>query len=464
MSSSLVSQKANEKGLKQALYYLFFLSVAGFILFVNQKMPLVGEDYTLQSHKYNAPPQSLFEQLKVLAHQIYNSAVMWSPRIGEALSTATSPFPNGVFDVINTILFLWLVIVLFSLAFGRFPKPDKYADLFTIFSIVFLIICFFPLLGQVFFWKAGVTNHLWGVTLLMSFILPFRLNYSKKIELKNFPGGILFTIFGVIAGLTIENASGVALAFLLLYYLYSYFRNSIDRKFIFPLLANMIGVSLLLFSPGTTFRRNYYSQFGYDGDFQGIALFVNRFERVHHDLIKITWPLLVILLICLIIFGMQNKREIKLIAIKDNRTLISLVTLLIMAYSSVFVMITISYQSDQRRGFTFFWLILISLIAYLMTEIIMKIPKKTNLIIVSVLSTILIAQMVNLGRVYTSFNHETKVRLEIIHSALDTGKKRVVLPAITTPDSRIIETREILEDLGVRYAHYFGLESVEIQR
>ncbi len=462
-----ISNLLSDTRVKQSLFYILILIIGAFILYVNVNMPLVGEDYTLQPWGSNSAPSSFIEKLNTISNKVYYSAVMWSPRVGEALSTITSVFPKIVFDVINAVLFIWLIIVLFALVNGRCPSSYWYSDGLALFIIVFLIINFFPLLGQVFFWKAGATNHLWGVILILSFSLPFRLNYAKKIEIKHIHSLFLYVLLGFFSGLTVENAGAVTLGTLVIYYVISYRNKTIDRKFIFPLLANAVGVSLLLFSPGTTIRRDYYRQLGYDGNLSGLDMYLDRFIRVHTDFINITWPVLVFFFIILLIYLFVRLRQNQTIergSINNRRKIIVLIVMFLMAYFSVLVMITISYQSDQRRGFAFFWLIVICLTAYLMAEILKKLPIIWNLLIFAILTIILIPQMFKIGTVYTQFNHEDNVRMEIVMSALNTGQKEVVLPAITIPDSRVLETREILSDLGVRMATYYGFAKVDIQK
>ena len=280
----------------------------------------------------------------------------------------------------------------------------------------------------------------------MSFILPFRFNITNKIEVRRLSSLILYIILGFFAGLTIENVSPVVFGTLLIYYLISCREDSIDRKFIFPLLSNAIGVIILLFSPGTTFRRNYYSEFGYDGEYSGIAMYFNRFIRVNADFFKSTWPLLVIFCVCLIIFVVvhkqKNHEEGRKIP-QDKSTLPTYFITLLMAYLSVLILITISYQSDQRRGFTFFWLVVIGLTAHTMTEIWSILGPKRRLIPVAFLITISAVQMFKIGMVYSQFNIENAKRTELVYSAVNNGQKEIVLPAITTPDSRMLETREI---------------------
>jgi hypothetical protein len=70
--------------------------------------------------------------------------------------------------------------------------------------------------------------------------------------------------------------------------------------------------------------------------------------------------------------------------------------------------------------------------------------------------------MFNIGVIYQQFSSENDKRVEIIYSALEKGDRVVLLPVFGVKDSRIIETRAVLSDLGDRISKYYGFESVEI--
>jgi len=470
MQDSFVNNKVNllknDRRL-QTCFAFAFLFITLLLIFININMPLVGEDYSLQAWGYNSEPPTLIEKTRILLAYVHDSAQAWSPRIGESFTIILAAFPPIVFDIVNVLMFLWLGVALFMLVYGRFPNIYNAFDDIFYFLVIFFILVLFPLLGQVFFWKAGASNHFWGVTISLSFLLPFRLNLANKIERKNPISIVLFTIFGFVAGMTIENVSATLFFFLLIYYAFASIGKNIDWKFIFPLIANAIGISILLFSPGTAHRRMYYSQLGYDGTLTGINVYVNRFSRIISDLYEITWPLFIVFLVSflIIIFLKWRKNNPSMVVVNYFKKIhLSLITLFLAACISVGSLITISYQSDQRRGFTFFWLILITLIAYMFTELFRRLPNKATKFLLSILTVILFTQSFFISRSYLRFNHENTARLEIIQQALATGKKTITLPAFTTPDSRVLETREILPDLDIRFAMYYGFEKVVIQK
>jgi hypothetical protein len=66
------------------------------------------------------------------------------------------------------------------------------------------------------------------------------------------------------------------------------------------------------------------------------------------------------------------------------------------AASSILILISIAYQSDQRRGFAFFWLILISLSAYFIVEIWKELNKHWRYAVVSVMLILVSFQMIKI--------------------------------------------------------------------
>lgn len=439
--------------------HIFIVVIFGLIYSLNSKMPLAGEDYTLQPWEFNRAPSTLSGKIQAIIEKVNYSASEWSPRIGEALTTITAAFPKSVFNLFNTIFITWLGILLFAIVNGRFPSATKIQDAIEIFIIYLCVICLFPLLGQIFFWKAGATNHLWGIIMLLCFALPFRMEYSRH-KIKN--GGLLaiYICIGFIAGLTIENAAPIFFIILILYFGHNYRHNRIDWKYIFPLISFGIGISILLFSPATTSRRHYYSQLGSDNGLTGLALLINRFIRINTDFLQLSLPLILIMLILIIIYSILWPRfsEVDLVDFKlrPRALLLSVIT----AYLPVLLLLTIAYQSDQRRGFAIFWVISIGLIAFLTIEILKKLPVVWEVIIVSILVLIFIIQSVQAISVYSSFSKQATLRNELISTALIMGKRTVTLQRINIPDSRIIETRESLPDLNDRISQYYGFEKV----
>lgn len=456
---------------KRLWFIAAILFAFSYFLYINLLMPMAGEDYTLQPWQYNAKPATIIAQVNAVSNRVIDSIVLWSPRIGEALATITAAFPPIIFDILNTILLIWLVLILFIIGYGRLPDWQHFSDGFALFSILFLMITLVPLLGQLFFWKAGTCNHTWGLIMLLSFTLPFRINYSHKVRFKNNFLLVLYVVFGFFAGLTVENASTVVLGFLLIHYFVSMKQKRIDGKFIYPLVSLAAGTFFLLFSPSTTIRRNFYESLGYEGGLSGIDLYLNRLVKISNDFINLSWLLIAVFLACLILVYVMMKQKHALLPLYRNDgkerklTIQEILVLILGSIIPVLVLISIPYQGDQQRGFELFWLLIISLSAYLLTEIWIRIsllPLRYGSVLL--LGFILAIQLFNIGDTYTKLDREYNNRMAIIDTALRQGDLAITLPVITVENSRIVETRETLPDIGDRIARYYGFDQVLIEK
>lgn len=432
-------------------------------------MPLAGEDYSLQPWGYLSEPSTFSESVNLVWRRVMISAKVWSPRIGEALTTITGMFPDVIFDVLNTSIFVWLMIILFVIGFGRFPIAFKIKDTISLLIIFFLFITLFPLIGQLVFWKAGACNHTWGLTILLSFILPYRLNDKTDHSIESKFILVLFILLGFLAGLTIENAVIVVFGLLLMYYYLSRRKEKINIEYFYPIISFIVGIAILLFSPGTTNRRQYYSSQSSDFNLSGFSLYFDRLVRITSDYFRLSWALVLIFSISLVIFyflfrkGKAERKEKKFFS-SSKLSFSDILILFVFSILSVMILISISYHTDQSRGFAFSWLITISLTAYMITEILFQL-KSRRFIYMVLLSTICltILQMVNIGILYDQLSLEYKKRQEIIYSSIIRGEKEISLPAIRVEESRLISTREGLPDLGDRLAKYYGFDLVIIQ-
>ena len=80
---------------KHILFCSTRLMISIFILYINIQMPLVGEDITMQPWTYGSAPSTVTGKINAVWHKVYYSAILWNPRIGEALTTITAVFPKN---------------------------------------------------------------------------------------------------------------------------------------------------------------------------------------------------------------------------------------------------------------------------------------------------------------------------------------------------------------------------------
>ena len=158
-----------------------------FLLFINIMLPPQSDDIRVM--------QSVgFESAK-------NSYFHWNGRIGELLH----PY---IFDIINACVGTIFILCFFVLVFGRIPRDFK--DISTIALILFVLMkcCAF---GADFAFISGSLNYLWGICLIVIFLLPYRFALNNQILFSDFGGfkivifALLFAIIGFFAGMASEQ-------------------------------------------------------------------------------------------------------------------------------------------------------------------------------------------------------------------------------------------------------------------
>lgn len=121
----------------------------------------------------NYQTANIREFFLLMTQRIYEQMTNWNIRIGEQLSILFSCFDKNLFNICNSIVSLSYVWLVYQWAFKRKFISDKRNILYLLF-IFAMILMFQPVLGEIFFWRTGSTNYLWGICILLGFSLPLR--------------------------------------------------------------------------------------------------------------------------------------------------------------------------------------------------------------------------------------------------------------------------------------------------
>ena len=132
-------------------------------------------------------------------------------------------------------------------------------------SLLFFIYCALfvltPAFGQSFLWLTGASNYLYGIELILFYLIPYRFIIKTKDERQEkslyltIAKGIGMLFLGLLAGWTNEN-TGIALIVMVFSYFIYYKMRKIKLKswMICGWVGNIIGYALLLLSPGEWLR------------------------------------------------------------------------------------------------------------------------------------------------------------------------------------------------------------------
>ena len=207
---------------------------------------------------------------------------------------------KGVFNVVNTAAFAALVTLVCRHAFGA-PKPRPCGWLAAFLGLWLLT----PAFGESFLWVTGAANYLYGMLLILLYLLPFRPLMGGAESAERPWHAPLALLGGVLAGWTNENTGG-ALLLLLLCVLA---RRLIEKKRVpLRLCAGMLGVAaglcLMVFAPGEL------SRLGGAGGMGSLRDVLRRALRITYELARYLWPLFAVWALLLSRF-VREKRGVR---------------------------------------------------------------------------------------------------------------------------------------------------------
>lgn len=112
----------------------------------------------------------------------------------------------------------------------------------------------FTSVWQNILWLVGSCNYLWGTTLVLLFLLLYRLNLDVKCK-NSIIIAILMLIFGIMAGWTNENNAAALLIILVLFSVYRlYNKKNITIWHISGFIGALIGFLFMILASGNSIR------------------------------------------------------------------------------------------------------------------------------------------------------------------------------------------------------------------
>ena len=386
------------------------LSVFTILFVFNTKTPLYKDDY---SYSYTfAVKENKFRisNLKELVDsQVNHYKVMNGRIVPHTLAQAFLMLDKSIFNVINAAAFTLLVFLIYYLARGKSKSP---AFLIAAFASLFLLT---PRFGESFLWLTGACNYLWGMLLILLYLVPvIRTDSVSPI----FPRAAGLILLGFLCCLTGENTASALIAMTVLFIVYLWVKNKrFNLPMFFGLIGNIIGFLVMLLAPGQSVRLSN------NGGLGDIKIWFDRIEPITEAFSEKLLPLVIITVVCLVISAILKRDRAQI-----TKTIIFFAGALISVYS----MIISPYFPDRVwSGPT----ILMTLTA--LSAISCILPAKNNIatkIIATILSLVMIVSVLVIipGAVSTlsQISELDKTRAEQISSAAERGESSVSVDSI----------------------------------
>ncbi|WP_125713255.1 DUF3329 domain-containing protein [Companilactobacillus kedongensis] len=447
---------------KYLLPGLLYLGTFLVVFTLNHFSLLTADDYTYHFF-YDGPSvtphtrafHSLFD---IFASQ-YNHYFMWNGRIlAHSFVQIMMQFPKWVFDIVNTFVFLGLVILIKQITQSLIKKS---LPIFLEFLVVIALWFFLPLPGTTIYWISGAGNYLWMSIFYLSFLLFGLKNLEKKSSIWMILGAM---ILGFLAGTSSENSGPSVVIMLVLFGIY-YLRDfkKIRVWHILGIIASMAGSLLIILSPASQGR----------GDKNSIILLLVKFLDILKLIKNNSMPLMITFLVVVILTLMV--RVLK----KDDYA--NLIILFIGFLASLFSLMLspagpLEIVSGSYRAFFGPYVFMIIMMAYMLYRVYQRsaiFDMNSVKWVITALS--LIVFTVSFSKAYTDIHSDYVIQtnnIQKINAAKADGKDTVtikILPNLenagrTNQYNAINYTANTLEDpaswLNVWMAKYYGIKSI----
>ena len=242
-----------EKNINQ-IYLFCILPVFIVILLFNFLTPYIADDW------YYASAKSF---LDIFRQEYMHYFTTNGRSVAHVIARFFLMYDKIIFDFDNSIIYVLFTGLIFVHAVYGMELSEK-AKVICWIMIHLLLFIYVVNWGQVFLWLDGSCNYLWTGTIILFYLLPFRIYYStperfeiNRISLILFP---LICITGFLAGWCNENTSGGAILFSIILSIVFAVKKLKLQKWIFGgVVCSVISFSIMILSPGNARRRTFFT-------------------------------------------------------------------------------------------------------------------------------------------------------------------------------------------------------------
>lgn len=233
------------------VYLSYILPVFVVILLFNFLTPYVADDW------YYASSDSFLD----IFRQEYKHYFTTNGRsVAHIIARFFLIHNKVIFNIANSVIYiLFSKLIFVHVSYGlNLGKKEK---LVCWIMIQFLLFIYVVNWGQVFLWLDGACNYLWTGTIILLYLLPFRIYYStpERLRVKYVHMFPLMCFGGFLAGWCNENTSGGAILFsIILVGIFTIKKVKLQRWMFGGIFCSLISFTFMILSPGNAQRKTYF--------------------------------------------------------------------------------------------------------------------------------------------------------------------------------------------------------------
>lgn len=257
---SFIENSACNKTRCSILWIITVIACFAVLLFLNILTPFISDDF---AYLFIYGEQARVASIGDVIQSQVNHYYQWGGRsVVHFITQVLLMLPPFVADLLNTLIYLAYAYLIYLHIRGR------KANSISLFILINLAVWFLqPVIGDTILWITGSANYLWGTTLVLLFLLPYRFyDGINKDRLKLILTSVWLFVFGIIAGWTNENTAGAMILIVILSFLY--YRSQgwkIPVWGVSGLIGSIIGFAIMILAPGNFERA---------GEASGLSLYI----------------------------------------------------------------------------------------------------------------------------------------------------------------------------------------------
>lgn len=295
-------KKIQEYNGNKILFTIALFFILAVMVIFNRYTLFVADDY---SYMYSFSDSTRIENIFDIFPSMYAHAFTMNGRLAAHFCVQVFLLlPSYIFDFVNAVFFLLLIIILYKYCFRNGEK--NILGLAVIFAAVWYFV---PAFGQTMLWLDGSCNYLWGITFSLWYIYPFVSLVEGKKCIRKPIAKTLFVIAGFFIGNWLETASfGTIFISGIILLLYKFLKKKKIPLYMLISLCTMTGgFVLMLLAPGTA--KNKVSSGGLSGYIE------NFLEATDMYMNHLTWLVVgfIVLFVCAVFFRYKKTIIVSLI-------------------------------------------------------------------------------------------------------------------------------------------------------
>ena len=221
------------------------------ILVLNCYTPLIADDF---NYSYGLNDKRLDSVIDIFNYQKHHYMTWTGRTVVHCIAQFFLMYPKWIFNIFNSLIYILFIYLIYKHAVGKKNECRP-----SMLLIIQLCLWFsLPVFGQDILWLVGSCNYLWGLTIVLLFLLVYRvyLDEEKKLPLvKTIFLSLFMFLFGIITGWTNENTVAALLAMLVMFAIYQFFMKK--KLYMFQItgfIGTFIGFAIMILAPGNSVR------------------------------------------------------------------------------------------------------------------------------------------------------------------------------------------------------------------